>query len=117
MSIERITRTPIMHRVVVSGDVLYLGGITAGDGKGLDMRAQTEQVLAKAADILASAGSSKSKVLTATVYVTDMAAKAAMNEAWVAFFGEENLPSRATVGVANLGSPDTLIEVVITATR
>jgi 2-iminobutanoate/2-iminopropanoate deaminase len=117
MTIERITRTPIMHRVVASGDVLYLGGITAGDCTGLDMRAQTEAVLGKAAEILASAGSDKSRVLTATVYVTDMAAKKAMNEAWVAFFGEADLPSRATVGVANLGTPETLIEVVITATR
>ncbi|MCI0756517.1 RidA family protein [Teichococcus vastitatis] len=115
--IERITRTPIMHRVVAAHGVLYLGGIVAEARDGVGMKGQTEQALARMEEILRSAGSDRTKVLTATVYVTDMAAKAEMNEAWVSFFGAENLPSRATVGVANLGSADTLIEVVATALK
>ncbi|MDJ0387864.1 RidA family protein [Roseomonas sp. E05] len=115
--IERINRTPIMHRAVAHGGVLHLGGIVAEKREGVGMKGQTEQALARLGEILASAGSDRSKVLSATVYVTDMAAKAEMNEAWVAFFGAENLPARATVGVANLGSADTLIEVVAVAAR
>ena len=111
--IERHLRTPIMHRVVAYGGVLYLGGIVAED-RSAPMKGQTEQVLARIGALLAEVGSDKGKVLTATIYITDMARKDEMNAAWTAWIEPDHLPSRATIGVADLG-PDTLIEVVVTA--
>ena len=111
--IERHLRTPIMHRVVAHGGVLYFGGIVADD-RSAAMKGQTEQILARIGTLLGEAGSGKGKVLTATIYITDMALKDEMNAAWTAWFEPGQLPSRATIGVADLG-PKTLIEVVITA--
>jgi enamine deaminase RidA (YjgF/YER057c/UK114 family) len=70
----------------------------------------------KIAKILADCGSSLTKVLTATLYITDMAQKDGMNEAWNAAFNAADLPARATIGVADLG-PNILIEIVFTAAR
>jgi enamine deaminase RidA (YjgF/YER057c/UK114 family) len=114
--ITRYTRTAIMHRVVEHGDTLYFGGIVAEDHSA-SMKGQTEQVLARLGQLLDEVGSNKSKVLSVTVFVTDMAQKAVMNEAWTTWFGAENLPARATVGVASLGTDDTLIEIVAIAAR
>ena len=113
--IRRHARTPIMHRVVEHGGVLYLGGIVADD-RAKDMKGQTEEILEKIGRLLEENGSDRSRLLAATIYVTDMAQKDAMNEAWTAWFGPEDLPTRATLGVSDLG-PNTLIEVVVTAAR
>ncbi len=113
--IERHGRTPIMHRIVEHGGVLYVGGMVADD-RSVGMQGQTEQILHKLAGLLAPVGSGKEKVLTATIYVTDLSKKAEMNTAWTAFFGDA-LPTRATIGVADLGSADTLLEIVFTASR
>lgn len=113
--IARHHRTPIMHRVVEHNGLLYLGGMVAED-KSLPMKGQTAQALARIGQLLEQHGSDRSKVLTATIFVTDLKQKDAMNEAWTAFFGAEDLPTRATVGVAELG-PGTLVEIVVTAAR
>ncbi|MCJ2115189.1 RidA family protein [Methylobacterium sp. J-001] len=113
--IQRHIRTPIMHRVVEHGGVLYLGGIVAED-RSASMKGQTEQVLARVDALLSETGSDKSKILTATLYITDMNLKDEMNEAWTAWLAPEILPSRSTIGVAELG-PKVLIEAVITAAK
>lgn len=114
MTIQRHGRTPIMHRFVEHNGVLYVGGLVAED-RSQGMKSQTEQVLARFGKLLEDVGSDRSKVLAATIYITDMALKDEMNAAWTAFFGDD-LPTRATIGVADLG-PNTLIEVVFTAAR
>jgi enamine deaminase RidA (YjgF/YER057c/UK114 family) len=113
--IERHIRTPIMHRIVEHSGVLYLGGIVAED-RSASMKGQTEQILARIDALLAETGSDKSKILTATLYITDMSLKDEMNEAWTAWLAPESLPSRSTIGVAELG-PKVLIEAVITAAK
>ena len=113
--IQRHGPTPIMHRVVEHGGVLYVGGLVADD-RSVAMKGQTEQILVKIGKILAEYGSDKSKILTATLYITDMSQKDGMNEAWLAGFDAADLPARATIGVADLG-PNTLIEIVFTAAR
>jgi enamine deaminase RidA (YjgF/YER057c/UK114 family) len=113
--IRRHARTPIMHRVVEHNGVLYFGGIVADD-RSKGMKEQTADILEKIGKLLAENGSDKTKLLAATLYVTDMSQKDAMNEAWTAWFGPEDLPTRATLGVSELG-PNTLIEVVVTAAR
>ena len=113
--IERHMRTPIMHRVVEYGGVLYFGGLVAED-RTVPMKGQTEQILARIDALLTEMGSDRSKILTATLYITDMALKDEMNAAWTAWFAPEVLPSRSTIGVAELG-PKVLIEAVFVAAR
>jgi enamine deaminase RidA (YjgF/YER057c/UK114 family) len=114
VTIARHHRTPIMHRVVEHHGILYFGGMVAED-KALPMGGQTEQALSRIGVLLEEHGSDKSKVLSATVFVTDLKQKAAMDAAWTAFFGD-HLPTRATVGVNELG-PGTLVEIVVVAAR
>jgi enamine deaminase RidA (YjgF/YER057c/UK114 family) len=108
-------KTPIMHRVVEHNGVLYTGGIGATD-RTAGMRGQTEQILDRVAVLLEEVGSGRDKILTATIYITDMAMKDEMNAAWTAWFKPEEMPTRATIGVSNLG-PAMLIEVVFSAAR
>jgi enamine deaminase RidA (YjgF/YER057c/UK114 family) len=114
--IERIGQTKIMHRIVENNGVLYLGGIVADDTS-VSMEGQTRQICQKIEKLLVSAGSSKAKLLAAQLYITDMSQKEAMNKAWTEWLAPEDMPARATLGVADLGGPETLIEIVVTATR
>jgi enamine deaminase RidA (YjgF/YER057c/UK114 family) len=77
------------------------------------LRAQTESALALLDKHLAEAGTDKSKLLSATVYIADMARKAEMNEAWLAWVDRENPPQRACIGAVLDG--DDLIEIVAVA--
>jgi enamine deaminase RidA (YjgF/YER057c/UK114 family) len=79
------------------------------------LREQTRQVLARVEQNLAEAGSDKTRLLSATVYLTDIGRKAEMDEVWNAWIGSENWPQRACVqaGLA----PNTLIEITVIAAR
>jgi enamine deaminase RidA (YjgF/YER057c/UK114 family) len=114
MMIKRIEKTKIMHRIVRHNGVLYIGGLIADDCDG-GMGSQTRQICAKLDKLLATAGSDKTKLLSATLYVTDIDAKAEMNEAWLEWLDGTDLPARATIGVATLGGPTVKIEIVVTA--
>lgn len=112
MTIQRSIRTPIMHRAVRSGDMIFIGG-TIADDTSRPMGEQTSNILGKIEGYLKQAGSDRHHVLTASIFVTDLSHKKEMDAAWVAFFGEA-LPARATVGVADLGG-GAMIEIVVTA--
>jgi enamine deaminase RidA (YjgF/YER057c/UK114 family) len=113
--ITRHIQTKINHRVVEHNGVLYFGGLVADD-KSQDMKGQTAQICAKIDALLAQVGSSKDKLLTAMIYITDFAQKDGMNDAWLDWLPGEILPTRATIGVAELGK-NTLIEVVVSAAK
>lgn len=81
--------------------------------KSPSMRAQTESALVLLDRHLAEAGTNKSKLLSATVYIADMARKAEMNEAWMAWVDKDNPPQRACIGATLDG--DDLIEIVAIA--
>jgi enamine deaminase RidA (YjgF/YER057c/UK114 family) len=95
--------------------LLYLAGQVAEDTSA-SMKAQTESVLRQIDALLGKCGSSKSRILTATVYVADMKQKPQMDEAWLAWVDPANPPARATVE-AKLGTPDTLVEIMCTAAK
>jgi 2-iminobutanoate/2-iminopropanoate deaminase len=116
MTYARHIRSPIMHRVVAHGETLYFGGMVAED-RSVGIAGQTEQILTRMETMLRECGSDRTKILSANIFMTDLSLKKEMDEVWVRFFGPENLPARATIGGANLGSPDTLIEVVCTASK
>ncbi|WP_020186272.1 RidA family protein [Methylopila sp. 73B] len=113
--IKRSVQTPIMHRFVEHAGTIYFGGLIADD-VAQGMGEQTADICRKLDKLLAEAGSDKTKLLSATLYVTDMSLKKEMNDAWTAWLAADDLPARATLGVAELGK-GVLIEVVVTAAR
>ena len=114
MSITRSIRTPIMHRAVEANGFVFAGG-TVADDTSVSMGDQTRNILGKIAGYLEEAGTDKSRVVSASIFVTDLSKKKEMDAAWTESFGD-NLPTRATVGVADLGG-GALIEVVVTALK
>jgi len=112
MSIDRIEPGEWNCRAVVHDGTAYLSGIVADD-KTLPMKEQTEQVLAKIDAVLAKAGTGKSKILSATVYLADIDQKDEMNEAWMDWVDRRNLPARAAIGVKL--TPGTLVEIMVSA--
>lgn len=111
--ITRHMSTPIMHRAVTHAGTVYVAGVI-GDDVTKPMKEQTASALAKIEKVLVAAGTSKDKLLAATLYITDMSQKSAMNEAWGEWLTAGNMPTRATIGVADLGE-NVLIEIVVTA--
>ena len=81
----------------------------------LDVGGQTEQTLAAIDRNLADSGTDKTRILSATVYLVDIARKAEMDAVWNAWIGPDNWPQRACVGAALHG--DTVVEITIVATR
>ena len=95
--------------------LVYLAGQVA-EKLDAGMKQQTEDVLRQIDALLKKCGSNKSRILTATVYVNDMKLKPEMDEAWMAWVDRKNPPARATVE-AQLGSADTLVEIMVTAAK
>jgi enamine deaminase RidA (YjgF/YER057c/UK114 family) len=119
MDIRRIDLTqppgPRMSRCVVRGDTVYLAGLTAGDTT-QDIKGQTKQILDKIDAYLAQAGSSKSNLLTANLWIKDMALFAEMNSVWNTWVDPENPPARACVK-AEMARPEVLVEIMVTAAK
>ncbi|MBT5267551.1 MAG: RidA family protein [Rhodospirillaceae bacterium] len=107
--------SPRMSRCVVNGDMVYVAGLTASDSSA-DIKGQTQQILDKIDGYLATAGTDKSKLLQANLWITDMANFAAMNEVWNAWVDAENPPVRACVCVS-LARPELLVEIMVTGTK
>ncbi|MEY3285547.1 MAG: hypothetical protein RL500_277 [Pseudomonadota bacterium] len=113
MSIQRFDVGPRMSEMAVHNGTVYLAGQIAEDGS-QDITGQTQQVLAAIDKLLARAGSDKSKILRAQIYIKDLADFAAMNAVWEAWVVPGHTPPRATVQ-ANLARPEWKIEMVVTA--
>lgn len=104
-----------MHRSVEYNGVVTFGGVIADDLSG-SMYSQTAQITAKLDGLLEAVRLDKRRLISATVFLTDMELKGEMNRAWTEWLAPEDLPTRATLGVADLGG-GVLIEVVVTAGR
>lgn len=116
MSIERIGAGPRMSRAVVHGDTIYVSGQVADAAAGAGVVEQTREILALIDGVLAEAGSDKTKLVSAVIYLTDIATFAQMNEAWEAWIAPGRPPARATVE-AKLVSPKYAVEIAVIAAR
>jgi enamine deaminase RidA (YjgF/YER057c/UK114 family) len=116
MTIQRFDTGPRMSQVVVHGDTVYLAGVVANKAAGESVTKQTQEVLSIIDGHLKKAGSDKSKLLTATIYLTDMNTFAEMNAAWDGWVSAGNTPARATVE-AKLAAPHYNVEIMVTAAR
>ena len=114
MTITRFDAGPRMSQAVVHGDTVYLAGQVGAPGE--SVTSQTKAVVAQIEDLLARTGSEKSKILSATIWLADMADFAEMNAVWDAWIDGKDAPARAT-GEAKLATPDYKVEIIITAAR
>jgi enamine deaminase RidA (YjgF/YER057c/UK114 family) len=96
MSITRHEQGSILAQAVQHGDTVYLAGVVAKD-LGRDVKGQTEEILAEIDRLLALCGSNKSKLLSATIWVTDIRNRAQMNEVWTAWVDPKNMPAKAWI--------------------
>ncbi len=113
--IQRINPGKRLSDAVVHGSTIYLAGQVASD-PAADLKAQARDVLAQIERLLGELGSSKSRLLSATIYLADMADFAAMNEVWDAWVPPGDLPARATVQ-AKLARAEYKIEIQAIAAR
>ena len=112
MEVQRINPREWNCSAVAHGNVVYLSGVVADD-KSLPMKGQTEQVLRKIDAVLEKAGTNKSRILSATVYMADASLKDEMNQAWMTWVDRANLPARTAVGAAL--TPGTMVEITVCA--
>ncbi len=112
MTIRRIEPGRRMSQAVVHGDTVYLAGQVGAPGE--SVAAQTRAVLAQMDRLLAEAGSDKSRILTATIWLADIADFAEMNSVWDDWVDPANPPARAT-GESRLAAPEYRVEIIVTA--
>ena len=112
MTIRRIEPGPRMSQAVVHGDRVYLAGQVGAPGK--SVAEQTTAVLGEIDRLLKLAGTGKSKLLTAQIWLDDMRDFAEMNAVWDAWVDKDNPPARAT-GQAALATPAHKVEIIVVA--
>ena len=109
--IERIGTTVRASKIVKHNGVAYLAGQVA---EGLTIQQQTQDCLAKVDALLAEAGSSRSQMLRATIWLSDISNFAGLNEIWNAWVPEGHAPARAC-GEAKLARAELFVEIIIDA--
>ena len=113
MAIVRHESAGILSKAVEANGFVFTAGITAND-RNKDVGGQTKEILDEIDRILALAGSDKSKVLSANIWLTDIATWSQMNEVWDAWVSPGNTPARATVE-AKLAAPGLKVEIMVQA--
>jgi enamine deaminase RidA (YjgF/YER057c/UK114 family) len=114
---KHITRIDIGRRMsaaVVHNNTVYLAGQVADKTAGGSVKDQTSEVLSVIDGLLAKAGTDKTKLISATIYLTDIATFADMNAVWENWIVEGHTPARATLE-AKLAAPKYNVEIVVIA--
>jgi enamine deaminase RidA (YjgF/YER057c/UK114 family) len=114
MTLERFETSARMSQMVIHNDTIYLAG-QVGDPSG-DIVEQTRSMLAKVDKLLADAGSDKTKILQATIWLESMGDFTKMNEVWDSWVPEGHAPGRAC-GEARLATTEYKVEVIIIAAK
>lgn len=113
MDIQRHGTTPRYSDIVIHNGTAYIVEVPVSENA--DAAVQTQEILASLDTLLERAGSDKSRILTATLYVTDMADYDTINSVWDAWLPPGSAPSRACVQVVALARPGWRIEIALTA--
>jgi enamine deaminase RidA (YjgF/YER057c/UK114 family) len=114
MTNRRIEAGARMSQAVVHGGTAYTAGQVAKEHAGGSVAEQTKEILASIDRLLAEAGTDKSRLLTAQIWLTDMATFGEMNGVWDSWVSPGNTPCRACVE-SHLASPDYAVEIMVTA--
>jgi enamine deaminase RidA (YjgF/YER057c/UK114 family) len=112
MTIRRIDVGPRMSDIVIHNNTIYLAGQVGTPGG--NVATQTKEILVTIDELLAKAGSDKTKILQAIIWLADMSTFAEMNGVWDGWVPQGHTPARAT-GEAKLAAPDYKVEIIITA--
>ncbi|MBN9033428.1 MAG: RidA family protein [Rhizobiales bacterium] len=112
--IKRIAPGNRMSQAVVYGNLVFLAGQVALRAPGASVADQTKDILAKTDELLAEAGTDKSKILSASIWLTDIATFNEMNEVWDAWVAPGNTPARACVE-SKLAAPQYTVEIAVIA--
>jgi enamine deaminase RidA (YjgF/YER057c/UK114 family) len=114
--IKRISPGQRMSQAVVHGNLVFLAGQVAQRAAGAPVAEQTKDILARIDELLAEAGSDKTKLLSATIWLTDIATYDEMNVLWDAWVAPGAAPARACVE-ARLAAPQFTVEIAVVAAR
>jgi enamine deaminase RidA (YjgF/YER057c/UK114 family) len=112
MTIRRIDVGPRMSDIVIHNNTIYLAGQVGTPGG--NVATQTKEILATIDELLAKAGSDKTKILQAIIWLADISTFAEMNAVWDGWAPQGHTPARAT-GEAKLAAPEYKVEIIITA--
>lgn len=114
MTIKRTDTNQRLSQLVVRGDTLYIAGQVALQSRGKSITDQTAEILQSVDKYLAAAGSDKSRMLSATIWLSDMKDYNEFNAVWDAWVPQGHAPARACVE-AKLVAPDFNVEVAVIA--
>jgi enamine deaminase RidA (YjgF/YER057c/UK114 family) len=114
MTVTRIGAGKRMSEAVIHGGKAYLSGFVAEAAKGKSVKEQTQDILHQIDATLKQAGSDKTKILKANIWLTDIKTFAQMNEAWDAWVVAGQTPARATVE-SKLAAPGLDVEIMVEA--
>ncbi len=117
MPIERLRNGPRMSQAVIHNKIVYLAGQVAANARGRGVPEQTQEILAAIDALLQEANTDKSRILSATIWLTDMATFGEMNQVWERWVVPGSTPARATVHSPHLAGPDYTIEIAIIAAQ
>jgi enamine deaminase RidA (YjgF/YER057c/UK114 family) len=117
MSVERLQPGPRMSQAVIHNGTVYLAGQIASGASGGSVAEQTRDILGSIDALLSQAKSDKSRILSATIWLVDMASFAEMNRVWDAWVIAGSAPARATVVSPQLVSSDFKIEIAVIAAQ
>ncbi len=112
--IQRFETGTRMSQAVVCGGFAFLAGQVAVDAPGAPVAAQTKNILNRIDALLSKAGSGRERILSATIWLADIASFQEMNAVWDAWVPEGQAPARATVE-ARLAEPQYAVEISVTA--
>lgn len=113
-TITRIATGQRMSQAVIHGQTVYLAGQVGAPGT--SVAAQTQEILEKIDSLLEQAGTDKTQILSATIWLASMDSFAEMNAVWDAWVPEGHAPARAT-GESALATPEHLVEIIIVAAK
>lgn len=114
MSLKRIGAGNRMSEAVIHNGMAYLSGFVAEAAAGKSVKEQTQDILAQIDDTLKQAGTDKTRVVKANIWLTDIKTWAEMNEAWDAWVTPGQAPARATVE-SKLAAPGLDVEIMVEA--
>ena len=114
MSIKRYKTNKRMSQAVVHGNTVYTAGQVAMNAGGESVTRQTQDILSEVDNLLSEAGTDKSNLVSATIWLTSMDDFAEMNKVWDAWVAPGKAPARACVE-SKLAAPQFNVEIAVIA--
>jgi enamine deaminase RidA (YjgF/YER057c/UK114 family) len=112
--LTRIDPGPRMSDAIIHEGRIFLAGQVAERSRGRSVREQTAEILAEIDQVLKKAGTDKTRIITANIWLSDISTFGEMNAVWDAWVVPGRTPARATVE-SKLAAPEYKVEIMVTA--